>query len=220
MIRANIRRTDPTTGAGHWQEYTVPLDTGEKHSVLGVLHYIYRNMDDALGYSYSCRFQRCGLCAMVINDKANLACITLCGEDMKIEPLRNLPLVRDLVVDRGFLLTELRKYRLLPRMQPGEEREPFARRTVAQGYHRLVKCRECLCCLSSCPRYDYRNASFGGPLLFVKIAQLAYQENALGGRTELLRDLGLEQCRACGKCTCPVGVPIYRTAIKPFLALL
>ena len=50
-------RTDPIDGAGHWQEYIVPLDTGEKHSVLGLLHYIYRNIDDTLGYSYACRFQ-------------------------------------------------------------------------------------------------------------------------------------------------------------------
>ncbi|OHE23619.1 MAG: hypothetical protein A2X92_07360 [Syntrophus sp. GWC2_56_31] len=220
MIMAKIRRTDPTTGDSQWQDYTVPLDAGKKHSVLGMLHYIYTNMDDTLGYSYACRFQRCGLCAMVINDKESLACITLCGEDIKIEPLGNLPLVRDLVVDRRFLLAELRQHRLLPRMHTGEEKGPFARRTVVQNFQHLVKCRECLCCLSSCQRYDYRNTSFGGPFLFVKIAQLAYQESNLGCRTELLRDLGLEQCRTCGECACPVGVPIYRTAIKPFLALL
>ncbi len=221
MIRVKIRRSDPINGAGQWQEYIVPLDAGENHSVLGVLHYIYRNIDDTLGYSYACRFQRCGLCAMVINNRAALACITLCGEDIEIGPLRNLPQVRDLVIDRRFLLTELRRYKLLPRMQAGEENGLFARRAIVQNYQHLVKCRECLCCLSSCPRYDYRNAScFGGPLLFVKIAQLAYQEDNLGGRIELLRDVGLEQCRTCGKCVCPVGVPIYRTAIKPFLALL
>ena len=219
MIRANIRRADPATGDDQWQEYRVPLNTDERHSVLGVLHYIYRNVDDTLGYSYACRFQRCGLCAMVINGKANLACITACGEDMEIEPLRKLPLVRDLVVDRRFLLKQLRKYHLLPHVQSGEE-APLARRTVVQEYRHLAQCRECLCCLSACPRYDYRDAGFGGPLLFLKIAQLAYQEHNLGGRSELLRDLGLEQCRACGTCTCPVGVPIYGTAIKPFLALL
>ncbi len=220
MIRANIRRTDPLTGAGQWQEYIVPLDTSEKHSVLGLLHYIYRNIDDTLGYSYACRFQRCGLCGLAVNNKDKLACITLCREDMEIEPLRNLPIVRDLVIDRRFLLTQLRKYHLLPRMQSVEKEGPFARRTIEENCQNLVKCRECLCCLSSCSHYDYRNDSFGGPFLFVKIAQLAYQENNRGGRTELLRELGLEQCRACGKCVCPVGVPIYRSAIKPFLAHL
>lgn len=55
-------------------------------------------IDDTLGYSYACRFQRCGLCGLVVNNKDNLACITVCREDMEIEPLRNLPIVRDLCV--------------------------------------------------------------------------------------------------------------------------
>lgn len=216
MIHVKIRRNDSTEGAAYWQDYQVPLDPQDNHSVLGVLHHIYKEIDDTLAYAYSCRFKRCGLCAMVINGRPALACTTPSQPSLIIEPLKHLPVVRDLVIDRRFLLDALMKFPLVPQ----EASLPFATRTLAKGYQDLIKCRECLCCLSSCSHYDYRKEDFGGPFLFIKVAQLAHQKGDFKGSLPLMKSLGLDLCRSCGQCDCPVGIPIFVQAIEPFLSLM
>ena len=43
----------------------------------------------------------CGTCAVRMNGREVLACWEAVEPAMTIEPLRNLPIIRDLVVDRG-----------------------------------------------------------------------------------------------------------------------
>lgn len=216
MIHVKIKRRDANEGSSYWKAYQVPLDPKDNHSTLGVLHYIYQEMDDTLAYAYSCRFKRCGLCAMVINGTPAFACTTPSQTSMVIEPLNNLPVVRDLVIDRRFLLDELRKHPFVSQ----EAALPFAKKTLAKGYLDLMKCRECLCCLSACPHYDSRDSSFGGPFLFIKIAQQAHQEGSFMPSLPLMKSLGLDLCRNCSQCYCPVGIPIFSRAVEPYLSLM
>jgi succinate dehydrogenase/fumarate reductase-like Fe-S protein len=68
-------------------------------SVLGVLSYIYENLDPSLAFYFSCRGRKCGGCTMLVNSKAVLACDVLASENMTIEPLPKRKIIRDLVVE-------------------------------------------------------------------------------------------------------------------------
>ena len=74
----------------------------EHQTVLDVVTEIQREQDPTLAYRFACRVGMCGSCAMVVNGRERLTCSTLVktvGDNLRIEPLRNLPVVRDLAVD-------------------------------------------------------------------------------------------------------------------------
>src|SRR2546421_11604966 len=78
------------------------VEVGERASVLDVLFALQRGPVPDLAFRFSCRVGMCGSCSMVVNGREQLACSTLVrtvGLHLKIEPLRNLPVVRDLAVD-------------------------------------------------------------------------------------------------------------------------
>src|SRR5919109_557721 len=83
-----------------WQ--TFDMDVGADTTVLDALVEIQRRCDPTLAFRFSCRVGMCGSCAMVVNGRERLTCSTLVksvGTKLRIEPLRNLPVVRDLAVD-------------------------------------------------------------------------------------------------------------------------
>jgi fumarate reductase iron-sulfur subunit len=86
------------------QEYEVPREPSQ--TVLDVVTYIQRRLDPTLAYRYACRVGMCGSCAMMVNDVPRWTCRThvdkvVRNEKLEIGPLRNLPVIRDLVVDMG-----------------------------------------------------------------------------------------------------------------------
>jgi succinate dehydrogenase/fumarate reductase-like Fe-S protein len=77
--------------------YKVPKVEGQ--SVLGVLKYIYDNIDPGLGFNYSCRIGLCSSCISRVNGKVVLACTTLANDDLVIEPYKEGAAVRDLITE-------------------------------------------------------------------------------------------------------------------------
>ena len=69
--------------------------------VLDALNWIAENSATDLAYRWFCGSKMCGTCAVRMNGREVLACWEAVEPDMTIEPLRNLPVIRDLVVDRG-----------------------------------------------------------------------------------------------------------------------
>ena len=85
-----------------FQEFEVPRHPSQ--TVLDVVTYIQRKLDPTLAYRYACRVGMCGSCAMTVNGIARWTCRThvdrvLKNNEIKIGPLRNLPVIRDLVTD-------------------------------------------------------------------------------------------------------------------------
>jgi fumarate reductase iron-sulfur subunit len=85
-----------------FQEFEVPREASQ--TVLDVVTYIQRNLDPTLAYRYACRVGMCGSCAMTVNGVARWTCRThvdkvLEGNQITIGPLKNLPVIRDLVTD-------------------------------------------------------------------------------------------------------------------------
>src|SRR5678816_4526903 len=100
-ITVSVQRRDTKSGApSHFETHDIELS--DKASVLDALFALQRGPCPDLAFRFSCRVGMCGSCAMVVNGREQLACSTAVrslGPKLRIEPLRNLPVVRDMVVD-------------------------------------------------------------------------------------------------------------------------
>jgi fumarate reductase iron-sulfur subunit len=87
---------------GSFQEFEVPREASQ--TVLDVVTYIQRALDPTLAYRFACRVGMCGSCAMMVNGVPRWTCRThvdkVAGDGaLELAPLRNLPVIRDLVAD-------------------------------------------------------------------------------------------------------------------------
>ncbi len=88
--------------AGAYRGYEVPRR--ESQTVLDVVTFIQRYLDPTLAYRFACRVGMCGSCGMSVNGVARWTCRThvnqvIKGDALEIAPVRNLPVIKDLVVD-------------------------------------------------------------------------------------------------------------------------
>ena len=87
---------------GALQTFEVPRYPSQ--TVLDVVTHIQRKLDSTLAYRYACRVGMCGSCAMMVNGAPRWTCRThvdkvAAGGNLELRPLRNLPVIRDLVTD-------------------------------------------------------------------------------------------------------------------------
>ena len=88
--------------SGSFASYEVPRLN--KQTILDIVTYIQRNLDNTLSYRYSCRVGMCGTCAMTVNGVPRWTCRTQAAifdssDRIRIEPLKNFPVIKDLVVN-------------------------------------------------------------------------------------------------------------------------
>jgi succinate dehydrogenase/fumarate reductase-like Fe-S protein len=84
---------------GRWQSYEVPFEPGQ--SVLDGLRWIRINRDSSLAIRFSCiNANACKECMVELDGRTVYACTErLAAREMKIAPLSNKKLVRDLVTE-------------------------------------------------------------------------------------------------------------------------
>jgi fumarate reductase iron-sulfur subunit len=87
---------------GVFQVFDVPRYPSQ--TVLDIVTHIQRKLDPTLAYRYACRVGMCGSCAMTVNGVPRWTCRThvdkVARDDrLEIGPLKNLPVIRDLVTD-------------------------------------------------------------------------------------------------------------------------
>src|SRR5579862_4386593 len=108
-----LRRSDPAKGiAAHWDNRTVEMRGSA--SVLDAILKIRGEEDGSIGIRCSCQQGICGSCGVRMNGKPGLACNTHLEEaaargggastgreshTIEVEPLGNMPVIRDLIVD-------------------------------------------------------------------------------------------------------------------------
>ena len=94
--------------------YDVPLR--KDWAILDGLNYIKDHVDGSLSYRWSCRMGICGSCGMNVEGEPKLTCATFLTDyapgPIRVEPLTNFPVVRDLVVDIEDFMEKL------PRVKP------------------------------------------------------------------------------------------------------
>jgi len=189
-------------GGGHKKEkFTVPLQPDA--TVLQGLVYIYDNIDSTLAFRYSCRYNHCGLCGVSLNGRPRLACKARLAETEEVASLVNLPILRDLAVDRTRYFDRFSGLSLYP---TGKLQEPLGPLVEDPLHRNMMGCLECLCCVASCPCHNSSDGGFGGPYLFIKLAQLHRDTRDDTDRRAQARQWGLEHCNGCEKCSCPNGI--------------
>ncbi len=213
-MKARVRILCGESGRQRYRTYTVPVAAGDK--VLGTLLHLFERLDPRLSFRFNCRGRHCGECAMMINGRPALACATPVSRELVLEPLANLPLVKDLVVDRGEVYR-----RIIGRVPPavGEAQgdrasvRPRLREVRPDLIDRVVAlddCIECLCCMAVCPAWEGEKEAFPGPLGLLALAVAAEQ----GGLVTAVSP-EVEKCVACGRCesVCPRRIPILTRGI-------
>ncbi len=173
----------------HFDLYKV--DTKKGMTVLDALFQIQDRMDPSLSFRYSCRGAVCGSCSMLINKEPRLACRTQISEtnqktmklksfsklsetpagwnpetEILIEPLPNMPILKDLVVDMTKFYEVLQTMKMWSDTEDGEtprSQSPNEREKI----ERYVNCILCALCYGSCP-VNAENEEYVGPASLAK----------------------------------------------------
>jgi len=222
-----IRRFDPERDRGpHWETYEVDVDEDDR--VLDVLHSIKWYQDGSLSFRRSCAHGVCGSDAMVINGHNRLACVLLIrdvGHHITVEPLRGMPVVKDLVVDMEPFFAQYRSVmpHLVNRSAPPERERPQTPAERAR-YDDTTKCILCAACTTSCPVF-WGNGSYVGPAAIVNAHRFIFDSRDEAGpqRLEILdARSGAWGCRTAFSCTdaCPRGIKVTEAIQEVKRALL
>ncbi|MGC9148665.1 MAG: succinate dehydrogenase/fumarate reductase iron-sulfur subunit [Sulfolobales archaeon] len=213
LMRVKIKRYDPETGKFKFSEYKVEVSRYD--TVLDVLMRIIRDQDHTLSVRYSCRMGICGSCAMMINGKPRLACMTNAislGESIYIEPLKNFPPIKDLMVDMDSLFRKHRSVK--PWLIRKDEEEQFlAKKEYLQkpeevnAYRIFSTCIKCGVCVAACPTAA-SNPRFLGPMVLAQAYRWSADSRDEGAkiRLEIVDSIdGVFGCHFAGACSasCP-----------------
>ncbi len=209
VVEFRIRRYDPDTKRSYVSTFKVPIRRGT--TILDVLNYIKENLDETLTFRHSCRMGICGSCAVNINGKPMLACYTqvldLNADIVTIEPLSNLPVVKDLVVDIQPFFQNFRKIKtvLIKPLEALKKEEEFVQSPEdLKKYWDLTLCTKCSICYSACPAaIDER---FLGPSALTANYRFIAdsRDEGLDERLKPMSD-NVWLCTSCNSCTlfCP-----------------
>ena len=215
-ITLSVARYRPEQDAGPtFDDYEVPCY--KDWVVLDALNYIKDTLDGTLSYRWSCRMGICGSCGMTVNGEPKLTCATFLADyapgPIRVEPLKNFPVIRDLVIEMGDFM------RKLAEVKPWVVRDQ--ERTLAEGeyrqtpdqmdeYKQYSMCINCLLCYAACPVYGL-DPGFIGPAA-IALAQrynLDSRDQGARQRLEVLsQHEGVWGCTFVGECTkvCPKNV--------------
>ena len=234
-----VRRYQPEGEDGKaqgafWEEFDVELD--DTLSVLDGILQAKNDQDGTLAVRCSCRAAICGSCGVKVNGQSTLACKTQIGEAAEeaartaaasgsaadapgerpvitIEPMGNMPVIKDLVTDME--ATHWEKYRrvspwLMP-SGPDPEREHIVPPEAMIDVTQAVSCIQCGACVSSCLSME-ADPDFIGPAALAKAYRFIGDPRD-GQHEERLYDLandphGIYDCTHCFSCidACPKGV--------------
>jgi fumarate reductase iron-sulfur subunit len=198
-----------------FDEYEVPCP--KDWVVLDGLNHIKDRIDGTLSYRWSCRMGICGSCGMTVNGEPKLTCATFLADyapgPIRVEPLRNFPVIRDLIVDIGDFMRKL--VRVTPWLvreveKPLSDGEYRQTPQELDEYKSFSMCINCMLCYAACPIYGL-DPKFIGPAA-IALAQRYNLDNRDEGASERMAVLseheGIWGCTFVGECTkvCPKQV--------------
>jgi succinate dehydrogenase iron-sulfur subunit len=195
-------------------EYEVPLR--KDWAVLDGLNHVKDQLDATLSYRWSCRMGICGSCGMTVNGQPRLSCATFLTEfapgPVRVEPLANFPIVRDLVVDIDDFLRKLPTVRpwIVRHVDWVDDGEYLQTPDEQSAYQQYSMCINCMLCYSACPVYGV-DPDFLGPAAIALAQRYNLDSRDHGGADRLdvlVHPEGVWGCTFVGECTraCPKGV--------------
>ena len=182
-------------------------------TVLEALLMIQETRDDSIAFRYSCRSAVCGSCGMLVNGAPVLACRTqlssLIGDQVLVEPLPNMEIIKDLVVDMKPFWEAYR--RIEPWLHTDGDRRPEKERLQSpEQEHQLepyINCILCACCYGSCPILGHEE-EYLGPAAIAKLfrfMQDSRDQRGLSFLEKVNNPRGLWACHTIFRCidACP-----------------
>lgn len=213
-ITLEVARSDPNRRS----RFDVPVP-GPASRVLDALLYVREHIDPSLGFRYACRAGMCGSCAVVVNGKEALSCQAaigpLGGDTVRVEPLRSLPVLRDVMCDMAPFFATLK--RADAALRPGDPDQPSPRTMPPGDRHRALierqnGCITCGACYSACES-STMHSDYVGLAAMNRVLMLSLDERDVLGKARLatvarevsaLRRHELDSCSA----VCPVEIPL------------
>ena len=216
-----IQRFNPETDAEPaFQRYRIDVQPTDR--VLDALMQVKRFQDGTLAFRKSCAHGVCGSDAMRINGTERLACKTLVqdivGNDsitIRIEPLRDFPVERDLMVDQQTFFEKYRSIKpFLINDDPVEQKERIQSPAERGAFDDATNCILCSACYSACPVME-TNPEFLGPAAIIQAARFLDDNRDQGFEPRLpVLDApdGVWPCENHFECTrvCPREIKITR----------
>jgi succinate dehydrogenase / fumarate reductase iron-sulfur subunit len=226
-VTLRIARYNPEVDSEqHYEDYTVTSLATDR--VLDALHQIKWEQDGSLSFRRSCAHGVCGSDAMRINGKNRLACKTLIkdvnpGKPITVEPIKGLPVEKDLIVDMEPFFDAYRE--VMPFLiTTGNEptRERIQSQKDRERFDDTTKCILCAACTTSCPVF-WNDGQYFGPAAIVNAHRFIFDSRDEGGaqRLEVLKE-GVWRCRTTFNCTdaCPRGIQVTQAIQEVKRALL
>ena len=229
QVTLRIRRYDPETGGEpDWKDYQVQVHGTDR--LLDALHKIKWEQDGTLTFRRSCAHGVCGSDAMRINGRNRLACKTLLKDlnphkPITVEPIKGLPVEKDLVVD---MEPFFQAYREVMPFLITKGNEPTRERIQSQHdrerYDDTTKCILCAACTTSCPVF-WTDGQYFGPAAIVNAHRFIFdsRDEAASVRLDILNDKeGVWRCRTTFNCSeaCPRGIEVTKAIAEVKAAVL
>jgi len=175
-------------------------------TLLEVLNDIKQTKDNLLAFNSGCRSSVCGSCSMRVNEVEVLACSYKVQDGDRVEPLKNMKVVRDLVVDmdKAYNFNKIAKAWLSKIAQSNLLNASDAKINELQS-----DCILCSSCYSACPVYAV-NDEFLGPFALTRVWKYASdkREDDVQAKMSDVQTNGIWDCTLCDNCTvvCPQNI--------------
>lgn len=230
QVKFKVKRFNPEVDSKpKWSEYEVEIEPTDR--VLDGLNYIKWNLDSSLTYRKSCAHGICGSDALMVNGRNRLACKFLMKQALSeskvisVEPLRGLPIVKDLVVDMEGFFAKYRSVKpYLVNHDPEPEKERYQSAEDHARFDFTTPCILCAACTTSCPTF-WADKEYVGPAALVQAHRFIFDSRDQCGeeRLAILADSGgVFTCRSIFNCVeaCPRGIDITRAIYEVRQAML
>jgi len=184
-------------------EYEVP---DANMTLLEALNHIKTQLDPSLSFTAGCRSSVCGSCSVRVNDTEELACAYKVQEDDVITPMKNLPVIRDLVVDTEHMM---KFNRIAKAWSSTNSENVLISEEKAEVNEVQSDCILCGACYSACPVYAV-NEEFIGPFALTRSWRYVsdVREQDTQEKIEAVQTNGIWDCTLCSECVpvCPQGI--------------
>ena len=181
--------------------------------VLDALIKIKEDNDSTLAFRRSCREGICGSCAMNINGKNKLACLTPLEENISIYPLPHMPIIKDLICDMTNFYKqykEIKPWLHNKDIKIGEQQFIQSKNNRAK-LDGMYECILCACCSTSCPSYWWNSDQYLGPAVLMQAYRWiedSRDDNTIERMKYVDDAMKLYRCKSIMNCsnTCPKGL--------------
>ena len=187
---------------GAFEDFEVPRLPSQ--TVLDVVTYIQRALDPTLAYRYACRVGMCGSCAMTVNGVPRWTCRThvdkvVHAERLQIAPLKNLPVIRDLVTDMREFFDKWARAK--GQFEGSRSRNDDFHTVRPESSNRVqvdaaIECIGCGVCYSACDVVAW-NPDYLGPAALNRAWTLVKDERDSAGLERLRAVAGDAGCHSC-----------------------